>query len=72
MGLAGMKVSSSGVRKKYALRDETKVDLGGGQMVGGGYHDRLREGPAGFLEHAKRVWDANVGAVSAERRLRAR
>ena len=48
-------------KDKYILRGTTKVDIGGGQIEGGSYKADFGKAPPVFLEHAKRVWDANVG-----------
>lgn len=47
--------------KKWILRGESKVDVGGGEIVGGSYKPDFAKAPPAFLEHAKAVWDKHVG-----------
>ncbi len=49
--------------KKWILRGDTRVDLGGGERVGGAYKSDFKKAPAATLEHAKKVWDANVDTM---------
>lgn len=47
---------------KYALRGGSRVDLGGGETEGGSFKPDFKKAPKSFLEHATKVWNANVSA----------
>jgi hypothetical protein len=47
-------------KTKYALRGESRVHLGDEEYMGGEFKPDFKGAPKGFLEHAKRVWSANV------------
>jgi len=45
--------------EKYAIRGNTKVDYGGGQIVGGetNIDDQFKKAPTEFLDFAKKIWE---------------
>ncbi len=45
---------------KYALRGDSRVDLGGGETEGGTFKPDFKKAPRGFLEHATKVWNRHV------------
>jgi hypothetical protein len=45
---------------KYALRGGSRVDLGGGITEGGTFKPDFKKAPKSFLEHATKVWNANI------------
>ena len=56
------KILMSDGDEKYAIRGNSKVDAGGGDYAGGDQKvdPSFDKAPAGYLAHAKKVWDAHV------------
>lgn len=56
------KILMSDGEEKYAIRGNTKVNPGNGEYLGGDQKvdPSFEKAPAGFLDHAKKVWDAHV------------
>ncbi len=57
---SNMKVLMLERKAKYALRGESRVDIGNGTRMGGTYKVDFKKAPPAFLEHAKKVWAANM------------
>lgn len=55
----GMKILVLQKDKRYALRGESEVDVGDGEMMGGEYKADFRKAPPALLEHARRTWAAS-------------
>jgi hypothetical protein len=54
---SSMKVLMLEGKQKYALRGESRVNLGT-ETVGGTFKADFKKAPAALLEHAKKIWKA--------------
>jgi hypothetical protein len=50
-------------KDKFALRGQTRIDLGGGEVVGGDVRPDFKKAPKGFQDHAMMLWNQLVGTT---------
>lgn len=55
-----MKVLMLEGKDKYALRGETRIDFGNGEVIGGDFRPDFKKAPPALLEHAKTIWARHV------------